>query len=306
MSGVVLGGALGLVGGGGVLLATARVRSIRRPSIALRVLPYLRDVHHGDAVPAADLGPVALGRAAVGQIGIRLDRVLGGSHSVQQRLDRANLAITVHEFRIEQALWGVLGFLTAAVPAFLVAVQRPERSITLMILCATAFVVGVLVRENRLTAQVRGRERRVLEELPVTAELLALAVAAGESPAVALDRVVRRSNGEFAVDLARVLAQVHAGEPLSAALDDLAGRSGLPAVSRFAQGIAVAIERGTPLTDVLYAQAADVRDAARRSLIESGARREVLMMVPVVFLILPTVVVFAFWPGLVGLRLVVP
>ncbi|MCW2807125.1 MAG: hypothetical protein JWQ93_1080, partial [Marmoricola sp.] len=27
---------------------------------------------------------------------------------------------------------------------------------------------------------------------------------------------------------------------------------------------------------------------------------------PVVFLVLPVVVVFAFWPGLVGLRLVVP
>ena len=30
------------------------------------------------------------------------------------------------------------------------------------------------------------------------------------------------------------------------------------------------------------------------------------MMVPVDFLVLPTVIVFAFWPGLVGLRLVVP
>ena len=37
-----------------------------------------------------------------------------------------------------------------------------------------------------------------------------------------------------------------------------------------------------------------------------SARREVLMMVPVVFFVLPVVVVFAFWPGLVGLRLVVP
>lgn len=29
------------------------------------------------------------------------------------------------------------------------------------------------------------------------------------------------------------------------------------------------------------------------------------MLSPVVFLVLPVVVVFAFWPGLVGLRLVV-
>ena len=90
------------------------------------------------------------------------------------------------------------------------------------------------------------------------------------------------------------------------AFDRLAARTGLPLVSRFAQGIAVAVERGTPLADVLHAQAADVREAGRRALIEAGARKEVLMMVPVVFLVLPVTVVFAFWPGLVGLQLVTP
>ena len=76
--------------------------------------------------------------------------------------------------------------------------------------------------------------------------------------------------------------------------------------SRFAQGIAVAVERGTPLADVLHAQAADVREAGRRELIEVAARREVLMMVPVVFLVLPVTVLFAFWPGVVGLSLTTP
>ena len=77
-------------------------------------------------------------------------------------------------------------------------------------------------------------------------------------------------------------------------------------VARFAEGMAVAIERGTPLAGVLHAQAADVREAGRRALIESGARKEILMMVPVVFLVLPVTVVFAFWPGVVGLHLVTP
>ena len=71
-------------------------------------------------------------------------------------------------------------------------------------------------------------------------------------------------------------------------------------MARFAQGVAVAVERGTPLADVLHAQAADVREAGRRELIETAARKEVLMMVPVVFLVLPVTVLFAFWPGVVG------
>ena len=89
-------------------------------------------------------------------------------------------------------------------------------------------------------------------------------------------------------------------------LDALARRSGLPVVSRFAEGMAVAIERGTPLSGVLHAQATDVREAGRRALIESGARKEIAMMVPVVFLVLPVTVIFAFWPGVVGLNLVTP
>jgi tight adherence protein C len=135
------------------------------------------------------------------------------------------------------------------------------------------------------------------------AELLALAVAAGESPVAALDRVVRRSGGELSAELGRVLADIRTGEPVGTAFDRLASATGLPLVARFAQGIAVAVERGTPLSDVLHAQAADVREAGRRELIETAARKEVFMMVPVVFLVLPITVLFAFWPGVIGLHL---
>ena len=175
-----------------------------------------------------------------------------------------------------------------------------------MLLCLGAFVVGVLARDQHLSSQVKQRERRILAEFPTVAELLALAVAAGESPVAALDRVVRRSGGELSADLATVLAEVRTGEPVASAFDRMAATTGLPLVARFAQGIAVAIERGTPLADVLHAQAADVREAGRRELIEVAARREVAMMVPVVFLVLPVTVLFAFWPGVVGLSLTTP
>ena len=88
---------------------------------------------------------------------------------------------------------------------------------------------------------------------------LALAVAAGESPVSALDRVVRRSGGELSRDLGRVLAAIRTGAPVAEAFDELARTTGLPIVARFADGVAVAIERGTPLADVLHAQAAAER-----------------------------------------------
>jgi len=187
-----------------------------------------------------------------------------------------------------------------------VALRAPGRTVPLLVLCVLAFALGVLLRENRLSAQVTDRERRMLAEFPTVAELLALAVAAGEGPVSALDRVADRCRGALAVEVRRVLAQVRTGTPVSVALDAMAARSGLPVVARFAEGMAIAVERGTPLAAVLHAQAADVREAGRRALIEAGARKEVLMMVPVVFLVMPVTVLFAFWPGVVGLHLVTP
>jgi len=301
--GVLLGASLGT----GLLLVLDRVVAARRTPFEVRVLPYLRDLPQLESTRPATVPT----NAAAGVFGPLLraaadgvERILGGSASIRRRLERADLDLTVHDFRVQQVVWGLVAFLLAAVPSLLVSLRAPDRAIPLLLVCLAAFVSGVLLRENRLTSQVTQRERRVLEEFPTVAELLALAVAAGESPVGALDRVVRRTHGELSSDLRRVLAEVRTGTPVARAFDGLAARTGLPVVARFAEGLAIAVERGTPLADVLHAQAADVREAGRRALIEAGARKEVLMMVPVVFLVLPVTVVFAFWPGLVGLRLV--
>jgi tight adherence protein C len=307
-TGLLLGACAGL----GLVLVVARLLALHRPTMDLRVLPYLRDVPRLRPAPTPDVGVSPVG-AAAGVFGPLLrsaaggvERVLGGAASVRRRLERAGLDSTVHDFRIEQVLWGLGGFAVVAAYCLLDAVGGGGGTLSSILLCAVGFAVGVLGRDSWLTSQVAHRECRVLAEFPVIAELLALAVAAGESPVAALDRVVRRSGGELSRDLARVLAAVRTGEPVSHAFDELARTTGLPSVARFAQGVAVAVERGTPLADVLHAQAADVREAGRRELIEVAARKEIFMMVPVVFLVLPVTVLVAFWPGVIGLHLTTP
>ena len=317
MSPVVWGGVLGACVATGLLLVASWVLATRRPRLDLRVLPYLRDLPQA----ATTIGPSMSGRtlataptsAVVGVFGPALrsaadllERILGGEASVRRRLQRAGIDKSVHDVRVEQVLWGLVAFAVAAAYALLKALTHPGGAVQALVVCAVAFVGGVLARDNHLSGQVKTRERRILAEFPTVAELLALAVAAGEGPVAALDRVVRRSGGELSADLARVLADVRTGQPVGAAFDAMAASTGLPLVARFAQGIAVAVERGTPLADVLHAQAADVREAGRRELIEVAARKEVLMMVPVVFLVLPVTVVFAFWPGVIGLSLTAP
>jgi tight adherence protein C len=162
-------------------------------------------------------------------------------------------------------------------------------------------VAGVLGRDWQLSRQLSRRERTMLAEFPVVADVLALAVVAGEAPADALRRVCKLTGGELAKDLSGALAAAQAGKPLIAALTELAERTTLEPFARFLQGLVVAVERGTPLADVLRAQAADVREMSKRELLEAGGRSEITMLLPIVFLIMPVTVIFALYPGLITL-----
>jgi tight adherence protein C len=301
------GALLGVCFGLGLWSVVDVLAGARRRRYADRVLAYVRDLPQlaGRSGFGDEITPAALVRPLLAAGARGVERVLGGGASVERRLQRAGSPMTLHDFRVAQVTDGLVVFAIAAVPAGLLAVRSPARTVPLLLCCCVVGVLAVLLRENRLTATVVRRERRMLQEFPAVVTLLALAVAAGEGPVAALDRVVARSRGELATELRAVLATIRIGRPVAAAFDDLAARTGLAVLARFAEAIAVAVERGTPLAGLLHAQAADVREAGRRELIEAGARKEVLMMVPVVFVVLPIVVVFAFYPGLVGLRFVV-
>jgi tight adherence protein C len=83
----------------------------------------------------------------------------------------------------------------------------------------------------------------------------------------------------------------------------MADRVDLAPITRFVDGLVVAVERGTPLADVLRAQAQDVRDLAKRDLMEAAGKKEIGMMVPLVFGVLPLTIVFAVYPGVAAITL---
>jgi len=304
----VQGALVGLLAVTGLLVVVARVPAFRRPRLDDRLAPYLRDTPRPSRLlgttrpltpfPTLERIAAPVLRDAAGFV----ERLLGGATSVRQRLDRAGSPMSVEEFRAEQVLWGGAGLLGGLGIGVLAALDGSIRPLPFLVLSVVLLATGVLGRDKWLTREVARREARMMAELPTVAELLALAVAAGEGAVGALDRVTRQCSGELARELGRALADARAGASLVLALDGLSTRTGLPALARFVDGVAVAVERGTPLADVLRAQAVDVREAGKRSLLEAGGRKEIAMMVPVVFLVLPVTVVFALFPGFYGFK----
>ena len=308
MSAATTGALVGALGGMGLALVTWRLMA-RRVTLDDRLAPYLRARRPTSALlrePVASTPFPTLARvlAPVMSDAVRLvERVSSPSADLRRRIARAGSRDTVEQVRAAQVLWGVVGLLGGLVAALVLASTRGSSAVALALMVLVCGMCGVLARDQLLSHQVRQREARLLAELPTVAELLALSVVAGEGPVGALERVVRSTRGALADELGRTLADARAGTPLTQALERLADRTGLAPLTRFAEGVAVAVERGTPLADVLRAQAQDVRESGRRALMEQGGRKEVLMMVPVVFLILPVTVAFAVFPSIAVLRL---
>ncbi|HVX42970.1 MAG TPA: type II secretion system F family protein [Mycobacteriales bacterium] len=311
MTAPLLGALLGLMIAIGVLIAVYAAPPMRPIRLDDRLSPYLRDAPPpsrlliGETAPTRGLlAPVRRLLGPILQDAIRVvDRFFGGRTSVRRRLAVLGNRQSVEDFRIEQVLWGAVGLAAGAVvtAAFSIGSGRIN-VLSALLFCAGGILGGVLGRDWALSNQVSQHEQAIMAEFPVVAELLALSVTAGEGPTGAIDRVCRLTGGALATDLADALARARAGMPLVDALQQLADRTNIESLARFVDGLIVAIERGTPLADVLRAQAADVREAGKRALLEAGGKKEIGMMVPVVFLVLPVTVLFALYPGLFSIE----
>lgn len=304
---VLFGGVLGL----GLWLLVVRSPPMRAPTLSQRIEPQLRS-HNLESrlLSASDdrhqtpFGPLArilrpILHDALAALG-RLNPSPGGT---VRRLAQAGLSKSSIDFRAEQLLWGVAGFVVAlavTIPSSLAGRISPLLAVILVLVAAVAGYVG---RDYWLGVQIRRRESRMMAEFPSLAELMALAVSAGESATGALDRVCRSGHGELTNEFSLILAETRAGKPLVQALQEFSARTDLAPLVRFVDGIIVAVERGTPLADVLRAQAQDVRDTAKRDLMEAAGKKEIGMMVPLVFGVLPLTVIFAVFPGLAAINL---
>lgn len=218
--------------------------------------------------------------------------------SLEKRLVQSGTGLTVTDFRSEQVLWAIAALLVSACVLGLGVVQGNVSLVGALLLVLACTCFGFFARDWWLGQTIAKREKAMLMEFPALAELMALSVTAGESAVGALERVCRCSEGELAQEFQKILAQTRSGDSLVAALQSFSHRTSVPSLSRFVDGIVVAIERGTPLSDVLRAQAQDVRDNAKRNLMETAGKKEIAMMAPIIFCILPLTVVFAIFPGI--------
>ena len=299
---ILLGGLLG----GGIICILAAAPRWRAASLTTRIAPYIRDAVEDAALPAGvlpDVGvlPVV---AASGwrRARSRMLRGVGDGEGLALRLAQAGVDEEPAAFRARQLGWALGGFgLGSALIVVLALSGRMTPPVAVLpVLLGAGAAMGLDVL---LSSRVKARMGRLSDELPTTLEFLALCLSAGESFLDALRRVAAVGSGELTGELRQVVLAVGTGSSLADGLGEMAARLRQPGLSRAVDQIVAALEHGAPLAGVLHAQASDAREDAKRVLIEQAGRREILMMLPLVFLILPLSVLFAVFPGMFILQL---
>jgi tight adherence protein C len=152
--------------------------------------------------------------------------------------------------------------------------------------------------EGHSLRRLKKREREMVErEFPLIVELFAILIGGGMSPSTALARISERGDGQFIAILKPLVEEMRNGLNLAQALDILNRQIDSNIVRRFCDSLAISIERGTSLIDVVGRHVEEVRQIQRIAISDKASKAEIALMVPIVFLILPISILFALWPS---------
>jgi tight adherence protein C len=176
------------------------------------------------------------------------------------------------------------------------------------ILRTPILVLAAIVLLYTLTQIQRRKQSAIYEkakleaELPIMIQFLTLLISSGISPLRALQIFASRTSSNISRRVQAIVDDVMSGLPISAAIDNFVRSADTSGARRFGNTLIVAIERGSPLTPILSALVRDCRVDSKNAMLRKAGKSEILLMVPVVFLLLPISVLFALFPSISQLR----
>jgi tight adherence protein C len=131
--------------------------------------------------------------------------------------------------------------------------------------------------------------------------MLAIMISAGESSIAALRYISDRSSGRLATLIKASLENFNNNGNLFSTLEFVSSATNSAQVRRLLNAIRISSERGSPMLDTLQNQVRSLNKEIKVNLLNKAGKSEIALLVPVVFLILPTSILFAVWPSIYGL-----
>jgi tight adherence protein C len=167
-----------------------------------------------------------------------------------------------------------------------------------------AFMLGWRLPDILLSRLAARRRLRLEHGMPDALDLLVICAEAGLSLNQAIDQIsreLRSSNAAIADEFAMTAAEMRVQPDVTRALDNMAQRTGLISLRGMITTLKQSMRFGTPLAESLRVIAAEMRMIRQARMEERAARLPVLLAIPLMMFILPSLFMIIGTP--VGLRI---
>lgn len=162
------------------------------------------------------------------------------------------------------------------------------------------FAVGLLGPDFVLKQMRAAHLKKVEKGLPDALDMLVICAQAGLALENAIERVAiefANANANVAQELATCASELRIGADRRTALLALGERTGLDVMKRFAGTLIQTMQFGTPLSHALRVLASEMRTDALTAYEEKAARLPVLLTMPMILFILPTIFIVVGGPA---------
>ena len=196
---------------------------------------------------------------------------------------------------------GLAALLMAGLTFFVTMLAGAEILQRLMFI-AIMGVLGFFLPVLWLGRKIRSRQDEIVKTLPDALDLLTISVEAGLPFDGAMQRVASKWDNELSRAFQRVLNELQVGKARRDALRDMADRMEVPDVTSFVAALIQADTLGISIAKILRIQAEQMRIKRRQRAEEKAHQAPIKMLIPMTFLIFPTILIVILGPAAIILK----
>jgi tight adherence protein C len=219
----------------------------------------------------------------------------------QKQLEEARRLIDLASMTLDPAIFFAMrivvtiAFVLISFMLFFVLTNTDPR--TAMLYTLGAALLGFFFPVLWIKSKISKRQRNILKALPDALDLLVICVEAGLGFDQAMAKVYEKWDNDLAIAFGRVLREIQLGKLRRDALRDMSNRMEVPDVTAFVAAIIQADQLGVSMSKILRVQSDQMRVKRRQRAQETAHQAPVKMMIPMVFLIFPSIWIVLLGPA---------
>jgi tight adherence protein C len=195
-----------------------------------------------------------------------------------------------------------LAALLLAVLTFFLTMLADTTIVQRLLFTAVMAFLGFFLPVLWLGGRIRRRQDEIVKTLPDALDLLTISVEAGLPFDGAMQRVADKWDNEISKGFQRLLTEMRVGKSRRDALRDMADRMEVPDVTSFVAALIQADQLGISIAKVLRIQSEQMRIKRRQRAEEKAQQAPIKMLIPMTFLIFPTILIVILGPAVLILK----